>query len=164
MEFISHRITAATNFEGTLVHELTHLIDDQFENAGWVEKYKWESCSKYSEDWDHKDVPDGGRKAFYNRKTGKMALAGLFALQPEECVTEYATHLIGDDICESLVAYFFNPNLLRTVSPTKFAIIQSQDANLPKSLVAAKRMSTDEIRLPEIKPQVVNYFIKEPQI
>lgn len=31
MEFFPHRIESATNFAGTLTHELAHLIQSQFE-------------------------------------------------------------------------------------------------------------------------------------
>lgn len=159
---IRHRVEAASNFEGTLVHELTHPIDSQFEFAGWRDKYKWETCLSAPDDWDYRDVPDGGSKAFYNINTGKMALIDIFSLQPEECVTEYATHNLDDDVCESVVAYFYDPELLNRVSPTKYGFIKSLDVGLPEPEITVIRIPAESIQLPEIKPQEVKYYIEEP--
>lgn len=164
MSLEPHRVPSATNFEGTLVHEMTHLIDSRFEAAGWREKYKWERCIDSPEDWEPREVPDGGKEAFYNKHTGKMALIGMYALQPDECVTEYAQQNIDDDVCDSMVAYFFDRDLLKSRSTTKLSIIASQDEGLLRPLVTAKRVSNDEIKLPPITPQVVNFYIKEPVV
>ncbi len=93
-----------------------------------------------------------------------MALVGEYPLQPEECVTEYATHNIDDDVCESVVAYLFDPELLKRVSPTKYSIIESLDQGGLPSEVTATRVPKDQIKLPEIKPEVILYYIVEPKI
>lgn len=43
MELIPHRVAATTNFEGTLVHELTHLFEDDFRKE-WQEHFCWALC------------------------------------------------------------------------------------------------------------------------
>ncbi len=162
MSFDPYRVSTITNFEGVFAHELTHTIDDDFENAGWKEKYKWELCKDHPDDWELRDTPDRKGKAYFNKHTGKMALVGEYPLQPEECVTEYATHNIDDDVCESVVAYLFDPDLLRSVSPGKYSIIESLDQSKPAEEVRAIRVSEDQIKLPEIKPEVIPYYIIEP--
>lgn len=106
MELIPHRVTAATNFDGTLVHELTHLIQSQFEPE-WGRKFKWAYCldEEYKDEWETKPSPDGSMKRLFNKKTGEMSPQGLFPLQPDNCVTFYAEQNMGEDIAESMVAY-----------------------------------------------------------
>lgn len=70
MELIPHRITAATNFDGTLTHELTHLIQSTLEPE-WGEKFEWAECldDAYQNEWETRPSPDGSKKLF-NKKTG----------------------------------------------------------------------------------------------
>lgn len=56
----------------------------------------------------------------------------------------------------------YDPDFLKTISPEKLAILERHDANNPKQEVTAQRVPKDEIKLPEVKSEVVYYYIKEP--
>lgn len=118
MEMISHRVTAATNFDGTLVHEFTHLIESEFEPE-WGEKFKWAECldDAYKDEWEARPSPDGSTRKLFNKETGEMSPQGLFPLQPDNCVTFYARQNMDEDIAESMVAYIYDPDFLKTISP-----------------------------------------------
>ncbi len=170
MDLAPHRVTAATNFEGTVVHESAHLIQDEFKQE-WDENYQWAECGDYSpigkqwgkggDDWEIKPTPDGQEQAFFNTKTGEMAPQGIFPLQPEECVTFYAKINSNEDKCESVVAYLYDPQLLESVSMKKFSILKNHDAQQPQPEVTSTRIPKDRIALPEVKPEVIKYFIEE---
>ena len=161
MELMPHRIEKTSNFEGTLVHETTHLIAEDFEKE-WRERFKWDYCIMHPEEWESKMAPDGKWLAFYNRRNGEMSPQHQFPLQPEQCVNYYAKQNDNEDICESMVAYIYDPELLKRVSSEKFNILQKHDARKSKPDVSAVRLPKDQIRLPEIKPETVYYFIKKP--
>lgn len=161
MELLSHRIQAASNFEGTLIHELTHLIVDDFKND-WKEKFIWKPCYD-SDEWEPKKSPDGTKAVYAHKKTGEMAPQWYFPLQPEQCINYYAKQNADEDICESMVAYIYDPELLKRVSPEKFNILQRHDSQRPKPDVTINRVPKEQIKLPKVKPEVVYYFIKEPQ-
>lgn len=163
MSFDPYRVPEASRFEGVFAHELTHPIDDDFKNAGWSEKYKWGDCRDFPDDWELRVVPDGSSQAYFNKHTGKMAPVGQFPLQPDECLNDYAAHNLQDDVCESVVAYIFNPDLLRRVSPGKYSIIERLDQGAQVAEVSAARVPKDQIKLPEIKPEVIPYYIVEPK-
>lgn len=162
LELTPHRIEKASNFEGTLIHETTHLIAATFEKE-WREKFKWDHCGFHSNEWESRYAPDGKWLAFFNRKTGEMAPQWQFPLQPEQCINYYAKQNEAEDICESMVAYIYDPELLKRVSPEKFNILQRHDVQQSKPNVTARRIPKEQVRLPEIKPETVYYFIKEPQ-
>ena len=69
---------------------------------------------------------------------------------------------MGEDIAESMVAYIYDPDLLRAVSEDKYNILSNHDAKGPKPEVGSHRVATEDIRLPEVKPEAVYYYIKEP--
>ncbi len=77
MELIPHRVSATSNFEGTLAHETTHLIDDEFK-AEWGEKFKWQHCLDYPDDWEVRPTPDGTEKDFLIRLLEKCLHRGNF--------------------------------------------------------------------------------------
>lgn len=93
-----------------------------------------------------------------------MSPQGLFPLQPDSCVNFYARQNMGEDIAESMVAYIYDPDFLKTISPEKFTILERHDANNPRQEVTAQRVPKDEIKLPEVKPELVYYYIKEPEV
>ncbi|MBI2028690.1 MAG: hypothetical protein HYT07_03735 [Candidatus Levybacteria bacterium] len=162
MSFEPHRIQKASNFEGTLTHELTHLIVDGFRKE-WNEKFKWELCDSYPNEWELKESPDGKKKVYFHKNTGEMAPQWRFPLQPEQCINYYAKQNTDEDICESMVAYIYDSELLEKASQDKLDILQKHDAKKPKPEVIAQRVAKDQIKLPEIRPETVYYFIKEPQ-
>lgn len=162
MDLMPHRVAAATNFDGTLTHELTHLIQSDFEEE-WGERFKWAYCfdDEYKDEWEARLTPDGSMKRPFNKKTGEMSPQGQFPLQPDQCVTFYAKQNMGEDIAESMVAYVYDPELLKAVTPDKFEILERHDAKQAAQEVSAHRVLKDEIQLPEVKPETIPYYIKE---
>ncbi|HSV95153.1 MAG TPA: hypothetical protein VLH94_04265, partial [Spirochaetia bacterium] len=55
-ELFPYRIPTVSNFEGVFSHELTHLIQNEFENE-WAEKFNWEYCSDHEDDWELRTSP-----------------------------------------------------------------------------------------------------------
>lgn len=163
MDLIPHRIEKASNFEGTLAHEITHLIANEFQKEWHSGGFRWDFTFEHPDDWETRTTPDGIKRLPFNKKTGEMAPHSRFPLQPEQCVSYYAKIHPTEDICESMAAYIYNPELLKKISPVKFEILQRHDARQPKPDVLATRIPKDQIKLPEIKPETVYYFIKEPQ-
>ncbi len=163
MELAPHRIEAVSNFEGTMVHEITHLVESDYEKE-WSERgFVWDFCIDYPDEWEVRLTPDGNEKRFYNKKTGEMAPTGMFPLQPDQCINYYARGHIDEDICESMVAYIYNPELLRKISPDKFDILENHDLKKPKTGVSIRRIPKDQIRLPEINQEIILYYIQEPE-
>jgi len=161
-ELMPHRIHATSNFEGTFVHEMTHLIDKDFKQE-WEEKFKWDWCSEYPDDWETRATPDGTEKKFFNKQTDEMSPQGQFSLQPDQCITYYARQSMIEDICDSMVAYVYDPDLLKTISEDKYEILSKHDARASAPEISAKRIAKQAIKLPEIKPEIVRYFIEEPK-
>lgn len=162
MELGPHRVKATSNFEGTLVHETTHLIVDNFQQE-WLKISEWPYTFDYPDEFESRPTPDGTRKTLFNKKTGEMVPHPRFPLQPNQCVNYYARIHPDEDICESMVAYIYDPDLLQRISPEKFNILQKHDSHRPKPEVSTVRVPKDQIKLPAIKPETVYYFIKEPQ-
>lgn len=161
MELIPHRVAKASNFEGTFVHESTHLIQQQFEPE-WSEKFKWDYCYDHEDEWEIRPTPDGTTQRWFNKQTGEMSPQGQFPLQPDQCVTYYAKQNMGEDICDSIVAYIYDPDLLQGVSPDKSGIFQKHDAKQPLPKTTSRRVAKEEIKLPEVKEETVHYYIQEP--
>lgn len=161
MELFDYRLPSVSNFEGVFSHELTHLIQGEFEEE-WRENFQWAYCWDYEDDWEVRPTPDGAMKRWHNKKTGEMSPQGQFSLQPDKCVTYYARQNMAEDICESMVAYIYDPDFLKEVAPEKYQILERHDSKLEKPEVTVTRIPKDEIALPEIKPQKVLYYIQEP--
>lgn len=162
METIPHRIQTASNFEGTFVHELGHLVQSQFEDE-WREKFHWAYCSDNEEEWEIRKAPNGENRWFH-KKTGEMSPQGQYPLQPDQCITHYARQNMGEDICDSLVGYIYEPDKLQETAPEKYAILQSHDAKQKERPdVSSQRIAKTEIRLPEVKPETIRYYIEEPE-
>lgn len=164
MELFPFRIPVVANFDGVLTHEMTHLIEDELEKEWW-EKFQWDFCIDHLDEWEWRPTPgstfDGLNKRPYNKQTGEMAPTAKFPLQPDKCVTFYAKLDWNEDACESMVAYIYNPEMLKTIAPEKFEILQRHDARQAKATSSTKRVSKDTIKLPEIQSEVVRYYIKE---
>ena len=163
MELVPHRVLKATNFEGTIVHELTHINANDFLTE-WEGKYRWASITdddKYLEEWESRLSPDGRMNRLFNKKTGEMSPWGQVPLSPDECVNFYAQITISEDICESMVAYIYDPELLKRVSPEKYGILSRHDAKGQNPTVTVTRVLQDAIKLPEVKGEIVKYYVKE---
>jgi len=157
-----HRIATASNFEGRLVHELGHLIQDEFEKD-WRSKFQWAYCLDNKKEWEMRETPGGG-KYWFNKLTGETSPTGQYPLQPDQCVTTYAKQNMAEDICDSLVAYLYDPERLKKVSPEKFAILYSHEVKPEKTpFISCQRIPKSQITLPEIKPKIISFFIEEPQ-
>lgn len=160
MDFSPHRIKTVTNLEGTLAHELSHIFEPKMKDV-WEERFRWEHCSEHPDKFERRVAPNGELK-FFERPTGEIYPMGWFPLQPEQCVNQYARFSAREDRAESMTAYLYDPDLLRSVSPEKYQVIEGYDAKLSKPEVRASRIPKDQIVLPEIKPKTVYYFVREP--
>lgn len=167
MELFPHRIEATTNFGGTIAHELTHLIQAEFEEE-WGEDFQWRYCwqDEYKDEWEVREPPVKtplGEKKWFHKESGWMSPQGQFPLQPDKCVTNYARQNIGEDICESMVAYLHDPGKLRAIAQKKHQILQGHDAKQETPEVEVQQMAENKVKLPEIKPQTIYYYIEEPK-
>lgn len=158
MEFFPHRIQKASNLEGTIVHELTHLIDAEFREE-WEKKYQWGRCwqDRYKDAWESRKT-NSGHKKWFHKVTGWMAPQGEFPLQPDECITEYAKQNVFEDICEGVVAYVFDPDGLMRVSECKYDMISHHDRKTTAH-VQYERVPATDISLPAVEPQTVRYYL-----
>jgi hypothetical protein len=84
-----------------------------------------------------------------------------FPAKPEEYVTHYALLEPEEDICESMVAYMYDPELLQRTSPQKFEILKSKDQASELVNAEIRGIPTSDIKLPEIKLETIYYFIDE---
>lgn len=159
---IPHRISSVSNFQGTLIHELAHFVECQFLDK-WVEKFQWRYY-KDNPDWEEKEIK--GKKKWVNKKTGEVAISIVYPLEPEKCVSEYAKISMQEDICESVVAYIFDPEKLRKIAPEKYEILKSYDTSLKKERKREYQISIKkekEVKLPEIQPETITYYVKKPE-
>lgn len=161
LETFPHRVKKTSNLEGTLVHELGHLIQKDFEEE-WRQNYQWQFCYDHESDWEIRELPNGEKK-WFNKESGEMSPQGQFAIQPEQCVTGYAKQNMGEDICDSLVAYIFDPDLLRSVAPQKYDILNRHDVKSDQPQIQISRRLKEEISLPQIQPETVLFYIEEPE-
>lgn len=156
-----HRVTGANNYEGTLIHEWTHLIQDDF-IPEWSAKYLYDFCADHEDDWEVKTTPNGKMNRFFNRHNGKMSLQGQFALQPDECVSDYSRYgNVKEDICDCMVAYQANPQLIYDTSESKFAMFNQRDQKDEIPTTSYVRKPPEGIALPAAPSRTVKYFIKE---
>jgi hypothetical protein len=153
-----HRVGGISNFGGTIAHELGHIIKDDF-LKDWSKNFEWGDFKK--EEWESK-VDSSGQIRNFDKKTGKMAPGNQCPLQPEQCVSDYAKKGIEEDICDSLVAYIYNPEKLKKISPLKFSIIQSFGQKRKINFkISAQRFDKSAIQLPKVKPEIIKFFIQE---
>lgn len=159
MELFPHRVAVATNLEGTLVHEIIHLLEPELLEE-WNKEFGWVDCGDLP-GWEVKETTVGNR--FVNTNTGEISPTGYYAEDPEQCVTPYARQSVGEDIAESGVAYIFDPESLTRISPKKLSILERHTQHNPFPQTSYQKVGSDQIKLPEVKPEVVTYFIKEQQ-
>ncbi|HNY36064.1 MAG TPA: hypothetical protein PLD14_00665 [Candidatus Pacearchaeota archaeon] len=122
-----HRVGEISNFEGTLTHEIGHFIQDKFLEKWKEAGFKWIDFNK--EEWEKRYVNNGECQIsqYINKKTGEIAPGTQYPLKPEECIDDYAKKNMEEDICDSIVAYIYNPSKLKEISSKKFEIIQFLD-------------------------------------
>lgn len=70
---------------------------------------------------------------------------------------------MGEDICEAMVAYIYDPDFLKRISPDKYEILARHDQRLEKPEIQVRRVPKDEIALPVAAPETVLYYVTEPE-
>ncbi len=95
------------------------------------------------------------------QKDNPTSVNGKFPLQPDQCITYYAKIDWNEDLCESMVAYLYDPDLLKETSVGKFNILSKHDIKGIPTDINVREVPKDEIKLPEIKPETVYYYIEE---
>lgn len=132
LEAKSHRVKPASNFEGTLIHEITHSLQDADIQEKWSKKFGWE----YVDSEESKSV--------------------LKVKNPKRCITDYAGAIHpSEDICESMVAAFVAPDIL---DPERLKFLQKEFlgetdvTEMPE--VKIQRNIASEIKLPIIESDI----------
>ena len=160
MSFKEYRVPGVKHFEGVFMHELTHLLEKDLIKI-WKENFTWLSWKDAPEDYEMRRSPDGSNMYPFNKTTGEMLGKYEFPLEADQCLNYYAKLNWQEDSCESMVAYFYNPELLKRISPKKFEILESLDKKSKTHKVNYKRVPGENISLPHIEPQTVTYYIEE---
>ncbi len=136
---IPHRIARVQNFEGTLAHELGHQVDTEFFDE-W--RKFWPDVFNEQDNWildKRKGVPFTELNPPTHKVTGQVATTeSQYLADPQQCVTEYAKTKPVEDICESLVAYMYDPELFEAKSPEKFELIRTHDVSIKPATVELK--------------------------
>lgn len=154
-----YRIPTVSNLKGTATHELQHINQAAYREE-WQSKFQWYNCADYPDDWELRSREDNDRPYYKNKHTGEIALSQFTSL-PQQCVNEYARIINwAEDRCESIVAYIYNPALLKDKSPEKFEVLQNHDATKPLPEVSIRRIPPNEIKLPEVQPEIIHYLVK----
>jgi len=120
---IEHRVTGVSNFKGTVTHELTHSLTGDIVNE-WKLAFGWEDLNN-------------------SRQQTR---------QPEKCVDDYAKINPEEDICESMVAAIWKPEVL---DPEKLQFLdremgieQAREKQLPIRIV---KKTGNDIALPSLE-------------
>ncbi|MES2970961.1 MAG: hypothetical protein V4702_01405 [Patescibacteria group bacterium] len=125
-------------FQATFCHELAHIagLDSKLSGEWFSAGYRW-----------------------YSSPTKGIEIVADIPNKPEECVSDYAQLKGQEDICESVVAYLLQPELLRAKSPRKYNILGSidqYDKTEPVSVVGQEQPS---VKMPTL--EAVRFFIDE---
>lgn len=132
MESGAHRVKSASNFEGTLIHEFTHSLQN-------VEiLHEWQNTF-----WDYVDL-------------GKGKPSILKVKNPEKCISDYAwVKNPSEDICESMVAVLTDPDSL---DPERLKFLKEKfftDTDSSEDVeVNTQILSEGAIKLPAINPDI----------
>ncbi len=101
-EYHNGQLKISEPLVATIAHELTHFVTDEFE-----------------EDWKSRA---GTKWEYLQDENGVRELVPVVG--GERCVTDYARKSPEEDICESVVAFMYDPESLRKTSNVKFKIVQ----------------------------------------
>ncbi len=133
IKFSPHRIPNASNFAGTLIHELTHTLlqglPDNFIND-WITLFKWKSL----------DIPKQLPGGDYQYRETEI---------PTSCVSDYALLSPDEDICESMVAYITHYDQLDS-QKKEFIESRLPRGESTEGVVNIVRKSYNEIELPKV--------------
>jgi hypothetical protein len=139
-KFIPHRIPEASNFEGTVIHELSHGFSVSLRND-WANTFGWKML-------DNPILLAGGAYQYYK------------CSNPEKCISDYAKINPSEDICESMIAAIKAPKIL---DPERLSFIKKKilGNNIEKSPIEIKKQKN--IRIPNIN-QPIKFRRKKPTI
>ena len=150
-EFSDYRTEETPNFQGvsdfeaTVIHELTHNINETVKTNlrnEWLDKFNF----KYIRE---------------NKVLAGGAITAYETSQPERCVSTYAQVNPEEDICESMVAVLRKPDVL---DPEKLQLLQDRLLKDSEPLpVDMQRSGDNEVELPKIDSEV-NYKTKKSSI
>jgi hypothetical protein len=161
LEKTKYRFGEISNLEGTVIHELGHLIQKKY-----IEEYRslfeWITCiTDDPEVWElvQTESKGIGTERPKNKLTGEIAGYGVWPKFPETCVSQYAKQEPMEDFCESLTAFICSPKLLNEKSPEKYNFFKSI-AEENESNVKIKSIAKEKIPEPEKKSYKL--FIREP--
>ncbi len=121
-----------TELEGTLTHELTHIILERELAAAWASAdLGWKTT-----DGERIELPGGDKTLFYNTR-------------PQECTTSYGALQKDDDRAESVIAYLYAPERLEPKRKEIIGRFLSSEAS------DVQAVATDlPVSLPEIPPEI----------
>lgn len=142
---IDFRIPGVSNLTGVLIHEFSHRLVEAYIQADgkkemvvnvWTKLFGWKFLEK------SRKLP-GGFATPWQTDT------------PEQCVTDYATHDPGEDICDSMVAAIKNPAALIQKNAGKQEFLNnallgnlSDPAKLGDIAANISRRTDNAVRLP----------------
>lgn len=169
---IDFRVPGVSNFKGTAAHEMCHLEIKDRKDWGnnerrdkWINKFGWHYCKDYPDEWREIEI-DSDRVICRNDRT-KEIVFNNFTNKPELCLNDYTKTSYEEDICDSRVAYFYNPDSIKNICADKyedvkeFGIGKKGNIMVDKNAeVSFKRIPTNEIKLPQ-KPRKTYTFYKD---
>lgn len=110
LENIPHRVKGVSNFDGTLIHELTHALVNKEIKDRWKTKFGWSVDTVKMNKLERSGLKDkllNTPQVDWENKFGKdvWEKARIWKIdKPQKCVTDYAKLGPNDDIAESMVA------------------------------------------------------------
>lgn len=137
-KFMPHRISRASNFEGTVIHELSHKFSIPLRND-WSRTFGWKMLESPVQ------LP-GGAHQHYKCES------------PERCVSEYAKISPDEDLCESMVAAIKAPD---TLDPERLAFIKEKIFGSSHQSTPSEIIKQNRVTIPSVKQPVV-FQRKEP--
>jgi len=118
LKSIQHRVKGVSNFEGTLIHELTHVLAAKTSlDKEWAQKFGWEQNQEKIEELQRIGLMDKlwttPQKDWSSLHPDIWNLVRVWENDhPERCVTDYARRGPEDDLADSMVAAMRNPEIL----------------------------------------------------
>jgi len=117
IEPINHRVKGVSNFEGTMVHEITHALADKETSTEWKRRFGWKVNE---EKWDRikrsglmEELRVTPQKDWPKLHPNIFEMIRVWEIdEPKRCVTDYAKLGPEDDLAESMVAALCNPDVL----------------------------------------------------
>jgi hypothetical protein len=114
---ISHRIAGVSNLEGTIVHELGHIICSLYRDFSieWMKTLKYhrveDNSGNIAEGWVKLYYPEKDEIEYLHLETGIKSKIGLVPADLSKLPSQYAGFYPPEDICESFVAWVFGKPL-----------------------------------------------------